>query len=215
MGKIYSHESELYKNNIHQNGAYWYSKEIVRNIIPNVKTKRPWVTIRLGDFCVDHAIYFVHNNIDPELYNHIKKYKDVILVVGVPETVEKVKHLADHVIYLPLSVDVDDVMRWKRPKDKLCCYAGRKDKPGVDTLDPNIIDFLCDMNRGTMLSEVARYRFCFAVGRTAIEAKCLGCMILPFDTRFPNPQVWQIVTNQEAADILQQKLDDIDKGGKK
>ena len=214
MGKIYSHESELYKNNIHQNGAYWYSKEIVRNIIPNVKTKRPWVTVRLGDFCVDHAIYFVHNNLRPELYEHIKKYKDVILVVGVPETVEKVKHLADHVIYLPLSVDVDDVMRWERPKDKLCCYAGRKDKPGVDTLDPNLIDFLCDMNRDTMLSEVARYRFCFAVGRTAIEAKCLGCMILPFDTRFPNPQVWQIVTNQEAAEKLQKLLDEID-GGKK
>lgn len=214
MGKIYSHESELYKNNIHQNGAYWYSKEIVRNIIPNVKTKRPWVTVRLGDFCVDHAIYFVHNNLHPELYEHIKKYKDVILVVGVPETVEKVKHLADHVIYLPLSVDVDDVMRWERPKDKLCCYAGRKDKPGVDTLDHNLIDFLCDMNRDTMLSEVARYRFCFAVGRTAIEAKCLGCMILPFDTRFPNPQVWQIVTNQEAAEKLQKLLDEID-GGKK
>lgn len=214
MGKIYSHESGLYKNNIHQNGAYWYSKEIVRNIIPNVKTKRPWVTIRLGDFCVDHAIYFIHNNLRPELYEHIKKYKDVILVVGVPETVEKVKHLADHVIYLPLSVDVDDVMRWERPKDKLCCYAGRKDKPGVDTLDPNLIDFLGDMNRDTMLSEVARYRFCFAVGRTAIEAKCLGCMILPFDTRFPNPQVWQIVTNQEAAEKLQKFLDEID-GGKK
>lgn len=214
MGKIYSHESELYKNNIHQNGAYWYSKEIVRNIIPNVKTKRPWVTVRLGDFCVDHAIYFVHNNLRPELYEHIKKYKDVILVVGVPETVEKVKHLADHVIYLPLSVDVDDVMRWERPKDKLCCYAGRKDKPGVDTLDPKLIDFLCDMNRDAMLSEVARYRFCFAVGRTAIEAKCLGCMILPFDTRFPNPQVWQILTNQEAAEKLQKLLDEID-GGKK
>ncbi|MBO5872422.1 MAG: hypothetical protein J6Q75_07290 [Bacteroidaceae bacterium] len=126
---------------------------------------------------------------------------------------EKVKHLADHVIYLPLSVDVDDVMRWERPKDKLCCYAGRKDKPGVDTLDPKLVDFLCDMNRDTMLSEVARYRFCFAVGRTAIEAKCLGCMILPFDTRFPNPQVWQIVTNQEAAEKLQKLLDEID-GGK-
>lgn len=211
MGRIYSHESPMYQNNIHQNGAYWYSKELVRNIIPNVKTERPWVTIKLGDFCLDHAIYFVHNNIHPELYNHIRKYKDVVLVVGVPETVEKVKHLADHVIYLPLSVDLDDVIRWERPKDKFCCYAGRKDKPGVEKLDPSVVDILADMPRDMMLSEMARYRYCFAVGRTAIEARCLGCMVLHFDDRFPDPRVWQIVTNQEAAAILQRKLDAIDK----
>ena len=27
------------------NGAYYYSKEIVENIIPNVETERPWDTL--------------------------------------------------------------------------------------------------------------------------------------------------------------------------
>ena len=31
------------------NGAYYYSKEIVKNIIPNVKTDRNWITIRLAN----------------------------------------------------------------------------------------------------------------------------------------------------------------------
>lgn len=212
--KIYSHTDKRYKCSTvqkRQNGAYVYSKEIVENIIPAVKTKRPWVTIYLGEFCVDHAIYFIHDNLRPERYAFLKKYKDVIAVCGIMETVWKVQEYVDHAIYLPLSVDIDWVKRFVRNKDKIACYAGRKGKPGMDTLDPTLVDMLCDMPRNVMLSEMGRYIFCFAVGRTAIEAAILGCRILPYDPRYPDPRVWQVLSNQEAADILQHKLDMIDK----
>ena len=211
MGEVFSHESPMYRGKLHQNGAYWYSVEIVKNIIPAVKTNRPWITIRLDHFCVDHAIYFIHSNLKvDELYDFLKYHNDIIAVVGVPETVEKIKPYVDHVIYLPLSVDVDEVMTWERPKDKLACYAGRRGKPGQDKLDPKVVDMLDNMGRNQLLSEMARYRLVFAVGRTAIEAKRLGCQVLPYDDRFPDPSFWKIVTNQEAAQILQKELDKID-----
>ena len=211
---IYCHTDKRYKCSTiqkRQNGAYVYSTEIVKNIIPAVKTTRPWVTIYLGQFCVDHAIYFIHDNLNTKRYEFLKKYKDVIAVCGIPETVEKIKEYVDHAIYLPLSVDVDWIMRWERPKDRLACYAGRRGKPGMNLLDPATVDMLCDMPRNVLLSELGRYRLAFCVGRTAIEAKLLGCQVLPYDPRFPDPSVWKILSNQEAAKILQHKLDTIDK----
>lgn len=48
--RIFSHlspEYESIRKNMSMgkyNGAYYYSQEIVNNIIPNVKTNRPWGT---------------------------------------------------------------------------------------------------------------------------------------------------------------------------
>ena len=214
MPVIYSHTSDRYKCSTvqkRQNGAYVYSTEIVKNIIPAVKTKRPWVTIYLEKFCVDHAIYFIHDNLNIERYAFLKEYKDIIAVCGIPETVQKIKPYVEHAIYLPLSVDIDWVKGFERPKDKLICYAGRRGKPGMDTIDQNEVDMLCDMPRNVLLSELARYRYVFAVGRTAIEASILGAKILSYDPRFPVGYTWPVISNQQAATILQEKLDLIDK----
>ena len=54
---IIDHNHPLYakkRNNLingnKYNGAYYYSREIVKNIIPLVKTDRNWITIRLPWF---------------------------------------------------------------------------------------------------------------------------------------------------------------------
>jgi len=47
-------------------------------------------------------------------------------------------------------------------------------------------------------------------GRLA-AAKELGCRVLPYDERFPNPDIWQVIDNSVAAEILQQQLDIIDR----
>lgn len=44
------------------NGAYYYSCEIVENIIPAVKTDRNWITVNVKGVGCDHAIVFIHNN---------------------------------------------------------------------------------------------------------------------------------------------------------
>lgn len=191
------------------NGAFFYSKEIVKNIIPRVKTDRNWITINTLGIAYDHSIIFIHNNLHPERYEWISKYKDVVLVCGVPETCEKVKHLGK-AIYLPLSVDVKYVKKFMSDKIFDCAFAGRLAKRAGLKL-PIDCDIIGGLPRNELLSAMAMYEKIYAVGRTAIEARILGCEIGVYDPRFPDPDFWGIVDNKEAAEILQCKLNEIDK----
>ena len=191
------------------NGAYYYSKELTENIIPHIKTDRPWVTIMVEGKCVDRAIYFIHNNLRPERYNFLSNYKDLILVCGVPETCEKVEHLGTP-IYLPLSIDVEYVKQFRANKTRGVCFAGRQSKGELGVL-PDGIDRLGNLPRQDLLERMARYKYVYAVGRTALEAKVLRCKILPYDLRFPDVERWKVIDNKDVIPILQKKLDEIDK----
>lgn len=191
------------------NGAYYYSLEICRNIIPNVKTDRSWITINApGAGAEDGAIVFIHNNIHTNTYDWLAKYKDLVLVCGIPETVEKVGHLGT-AVYLPISIDVNEVTAHMAEKTRGRAYVGRQSKhAGVKF--PKGTDLLQGMPRDRLLDKVARYREVYAVGRCALEAKALGCKILPYDPRFPDPAIWKVIDNLEAAEMLQAELDRID-----
>ena len=206
--KVFSHLSKEYNTGQKPNGAVLYSREIVKYFIPNIKTDRNWVTIRVVPFAYDHSIVFIHNNLNPGFYDYLSNYKDLVLVCGVPETCAKVEHLGK-TIYLPLSVCVKDVEKWKTKKTKDVCYAGRKGKfasCNVDLSTPH----LQDLEHDELLKQMAEYRRVYAVGRTAIEAKILGCKVLPYDPRFPNPDIWQVLDSMDAVKILQRELDKID-----
>ena len=191
------------------NGAFYYSKEIVKNIIPNVETDRNWITVNVRGVGCDHAIVFIHNNLHPENYEWLRKYDDLVLVCGVRETVQKVEHLG-HAIYLPLSIDTEYVKQFRvEEKTKDAAFVGRKSKARLGTL-PDGIDYLHGIRRQKLLPRVAEYKKIYAVGRTAIEAKCLGCKVLAYDNRFPNPSVWKVLDNKDAARRLQKELDKID-----
>ena len=194
------------------NGAFFYSKEIVENIIPRVKTDRNWITVNQPGEGIDHSIVFVHNNKNPEHYDWLAKYKDLILVCGVPETCQKVAHLGK-TVYLPLSVDVAYVERFRRPKIADTAYVGRLNKMQGTKL-PRQVLCLSGLTRTRLLTAMAQYKRVYAVGRCAIEAKVLGCEVLPFDPRFPDPSIWKVLDNKDAAKILQKELDKID-GGKR
>lgn len=194
------------------NGAFYYSKEICKNIIPNVETDRNWITVNLPGYGAEHSIVFVHNNLRPERYDWLTKYKDIVLVCGVPETVEKVSHIGK-AIYLPLSIDVGYVEQFRIPPEEMsgAAFVGRPSKRTMDGINlPAGIPYLEGMSRALLLPAMARYKQVYAVGRTAIEAKALGCEVLPYDPRFPDPDRWQVIDNLEAARILQLKLDGID-----
>ncbi len=209
---IYDHTTDAYRRrwaalgDERFNGAYYYSCEIVKNIIPRVKTERDWVTINTNGDASDGSIVFIHNNLYPFIYDWLKPFKDLILVCGVPETCGKVKHLGTP-IYLPLSIDVQYVQTYRTEKDKGTAFAGR---PSKGRNLPNNIDRLEGLPRHELLLQMARYERIYAVGRTAIEAKALGCEILPYDPRFPDVGVWQVLDNKEAAKLLQRELDKID-----
>lgn len=212
-GMIYSHESEGYRRiwnmmseSNRYNGAYYYSQEIVENIIPKIRTDRSWVTINHKGLCEDGSIVFIHNNVSPEYYRWLSDYEDLILICGVPSTCKKVEHLG-RAIYLPLSVDVAYVESFKTEKTKDVAFVGRGSKAcGL----PRNIERISDMPRFELLKEMAKFRKVFAVGRVAIEAKILGCEVLAYDSRYPDPDFWKVLDNEEASRILQRKLDEID-----
>lgn len=191
------------------NGAFFYSKEIVKNIIPNVKTDRNWLTINTRGYCLNNSIVFIHNNKYPENYEWLKKYQNLILVCGIETTVKKVARFGK-AIYLPLSVDVADVEKYKAPKTKKVAFAGRPEKA---TWAVGNCDRLQGIPRTELLKAMAQYEQVYAVGRVAIEAKILGCKVLPYDPRFPDPSIWKILDNRDAAKMLQKEIDKID--GKK
>ena len=205
---IISHESKSYTSTEHKNGAYWYSYEIVNRIIPNIRTNRNWITINTFE-CMDNSIVFIHNNIRTDVYDFMRGYKDLILVCGIPETMEKVAHLGIP-IYLPLSIDVEYVKQFRRYKDKDYAYVGRR-KKRLEYTFPEGIDYIESLPRDELLSEMARYKHIYAVGRTALEGKVLGCEVLPYDVRF-RKDIWKVRDNLEVIPILQKLIDTIDEG---
>lgn len=197
-------------NTIIHNGAYYYSKEIVENIIPRIDTDRNWITIHIPGVACNHSIVFIHNNLHPERYEWLRRYDDLILVCGIPETVDKVAHIGK-AIYLPISVDVGYVQSFRSEKTRDVAFVGRQVKRRGVTL-PDGIDYIESMPREQLLGLMAKYRSVYAVGRTAIEARVLGCELLPYDPRFPDVSRWEILDNRDAAVMLQSALDEIDGG---
>ena len=194
------------------NGAYYYSCEIVDNIIPNVITDRNWMTVVAGDEMVDHSIIFVHDNLNTEnTYGRYAKLKDAIFVVGLPCMVDRVSKLG-RTVYLPLNVDTKYVHKFKQPKTKKLASIGRKAATRIErgySIDPSA-DLINLLPRPDLLEAMAKYEQVYAIGRTAIEAKVLGCEVLPFHPDFPDPELWKVVDNIEAARTLQDLLDEID-----
>lgn len=207
---IYAKKRNLQTKGNKYNGAYYYSKDIVKNIIPVIKTDRNWITVRIpevGDVH-NHSIVFIHNNRNPNYYTYLKDYEDVIAVCSQPKTAENMRFFTDKVLYLPLSVDVKQVEKYKSVKDKLVAFAGRENK--INNHIPSYADRLTNLPRSKLLKEISKYYDLYAVGRTAIEGKILGCKILPYDNRYPDPSIWRVIDNSEGAMMLQEMLNKID-----
>lgn len=197
------------------NGAYYYSKEIIENIMPRVKTDRPWDTLGMravGTY--DHALVFIHHNINMDnVYYWLRGYEDLVLVVSSPYTLNWAKATGYKAIYVPLSIDTEYVSKFKTKKTKDTCYCGniwsfRKDE--IAETIPNDVDFqprnIC---REELLKFMAPYKKVYAIGRCALEAQCLGAELLQCYKKFDLSH-WKLVDNKEAAKIMQEQLDKID-----
>lgn len=65
------------------------------------------------------------------------------------------------------------------------------------------------MERDRLLNKIAQYRRVYAVGRCALEAKVLGCEVLPYDSRYPDPEIWKVLDNSEVIPMLQKAINRI------
>lgn len=207
---IISHEDETYRL-LCENGAHIYSELICKFFVPNIQTDRNWVTINVGK-CYDHSIVFIHSNLNTlQKYAYLKDYKDLILVCSQYSTMKAVQKLGK-TIYLPLSIDTQYVENFRKLQhEKNVCYAGRRGKVDYDAMRKMNVDMLCDLSHEELLKRMADYKYVYAVGLTALEAMCLNCNLLAYDTRFPDISVWKVKDIRTMIPILQQKLDECDK----
>ena len=193
------------------NGCWYYSKEIVDNIIPNVKTWRDWNTVgRDLPGMHDHMIVFLHDNSTPWNYNWLKNYKDLVLVCSSEYTKDSVIY-SGHTILLPMSVDTEYVKKFRTKKTKDTCFVGNVwVKENTHTKIPEDVVYLQNMPREKLLTELAKFRNAFCIDRCAIEAAVLGCNLIPIQTSYSVDNVGSILDNRDAAKILQRELNKID-----
>lgn len=199
------------------NGAYYYAKEIEKNILPLVKTDRNWdlLGMRFTQH-YNHSIIFIHHCLDwDRVYNWLEKRNDFVLVVSTKPTLEWAKSKGYPAIFLPLSIDVEYVKQFKTEKTKRACYAGNRwafKREQEEKNIPKYVDFPpSDLSREELLKFIAPYKELYAIGRCALEGMVLGCKIKPFlMDRYPDPSYWKVLSNDSAARLLQEELDKID-----
>lgn len=203
------------------NGAYFYAKEIEQNIVPRVKTNRPWDLLgkySTGSF--DNAIVFLHNNAEHEkVYGSWlgKFYKNQIFIVNQPCTLRYVESKGLPCIYLPVSVDLDYVKQFRTKKTKKACYVGNRWNwrlADIEKYVPKDVDYAPDdMERDDLLRFMAQYEICYAVSRCAVEAKALGCQVMKCHSEL-DPDDFPMLDNKDAAVILQRELDKYERSQK-
>lgn len=194
------------------NGCWYYSREIVKNIIPNVKTNRDWNTVgRELDGMHDGMIVFLHDNSTPWHYEWLKKYKDLVLVCSSEYTRNSVIY-SGHAIILPMSIDTEYVKKFRvKEKTKDTCFVGNEwVRANTHTAIPDKVDFFSGMPREQLLKEVAKYKRAFAIDRCAQEVQVLGCELLPIETSY-RCDSFEVLDNRDAAKLLQKQLNEIDK----
>ena len=215
---IFSHLSPEYKNYckrngiVPDNGAFYYSREIYKNIIPKIKTNRSWVLVNIPDCCWDNSIVFIHNNANPERYKWLEKYKNLILICSNPKTLDFMIKMFPkfHSIMIPLSVDIKYLKQFKtKEKTKDKAYYGRLVKCPKKILKNNKIDKIYGTNRRENLKKVAQYKTVYAIGRCQIEAKALGCEVICHKGEYNNIY-WDLLDNADVVPELQRLINEID-----
>ena len=214
MARIFSHlNQEWIDTHVGvNNGAFWYSKELLENIVPKIKTDRGWCLINVDNQCEDRMIVFIHNNAHPESYYWLANYKDLILVCSQLKTLKTMIEMFPkfHCILLPLSIDTEYVKKFKvKRKTKDTALLGRLVKCPKDIMENDKIVKLGNGSRDDLLKQVAKFKNVYAIGRCALEAKCLGCKVTSHKGEYKGVD-FKLLDNSEVIPILQKRLNEID-----
>ena len=166
-----------------ENGAYYYSKEIEENILPELGFDMFYITAGAGLYTPreipDGAIVICHDNRSTKQSYGKLFGKDIIWVCSKHSTVETLEGYGERAVYVPLSIDTEYIKQFKRKKTKDTAYVGNAWAFKRDYLNslPIDIEQLTGMPRVKLLKEMAKYKRVIAEGRVYLEAMILGCEV--------------------------------------
>jgi len=194
------------------NGAYYYTKTFEEDIVPYVKTDRPWNLIGFKT-CggVDNMITIIHNNIEPSKdYIFLHKYQNVVSISNVKKTAEVMLQYG-YSIYLPPCVNVKKVRAFGKgiKKDQVACFVGNPWPVYRDEIDkyvPAWVHRFGAMPREELLPIVAHYKEAYAIAVTAVECRALGCEIMKRSDRY-DPEDFPLFDVGDAVKCIEHALD--------
>lgn len=163
-----------------ENGAYYYSKEIEENILPELKLDMLFVTAGAALYTPrelpDGTIVICHDNRSTKQSYGKLFGKGVIWVCSKHSTVDTLEGYGERAVYVPLSIDTEYVKQFKRKKTKDIAYVGNAWAFKHEYLNslPIDIEQLSGMARIKLLKEMAKYKRVIAEGRCLMEAQVLG-----------------------------------------
>lgn len=194
------------------NGAYYYSKEIVENFIPKIKTDLNWQTIN-HQTAPDNCIVFVHSNNALHRYDYLLNYKNVVLVCSTNHSKDKLISKGHRqVIYVPLSIDTEylDKFKSETKSGEIACgnIWAFTDETKKYFRDNNIIHYH-DLQRDELLTLMGKSKRVYAIGRTAMEAIYLGAEVIQPDKEYPVEKYDTYYTQDDAIRIMQEQLDNL------
>ena len=204
-----------------ENGLNSYTHLIEDKMAPLLNTERPIDSMGLSALrSADHAIVFIHHNLSPDThYDWLHKYRDLVLVTGIPATYSLLQFAFPepdyHIILQPVPVDTDYISQFKAKHTLHYAYAGNPydfKQSDLHHFLPPDTPMLTGLPHDQLLREMSLYKYIYAVGITAVEAQVLGCKLKQCDSRFPNPELTFPVTDyKDAVQNIQTHLDFIDK----
>lgn len=192
------------------NGAYYYSKEIVENFIPSIKTDYNWQTIN-HQKAPEHCIVFVHSNNALNRYDYLLKYSDVILVCSTHHSMEQLQKKGHkQVCYVPLSIDTNYLNNFKNDNKEgtiACGNIWAFTNQTKEMFKLNNITHYHDLERDELLTLMSKAETVYAIGRTAMEAIYLGANVIQPEKEYPVEKYDTYYTQQDAINILQQEIE--------
>lgn len=198
-----------------ENGAYYYSKEIEENILPELKLNMFFITAGAAIYTPqeipDGAIVICHDNRSTKQSYGKLFGKGMIWVCSKHSTVETLEGYGERAVYVPLSIDTEYIKKFKRKKTKDTAYVGNAwafKREYLNSL-PIDIEQLSGMPREKLLKEMAKYKHVIAEGRVLQEAQILGCKTeVPKYDRHESVYV-EALDNREAVKYWRKALEPI------
>ena len=163
------------------NGAYWYAKEIEKNILPKLKDlDTTIVTAGATLLKKQPAMYSVvvcHDNRSTiSSYRHLLKLGNTF-ICSKHSTADTLTKAGEKAVYVPLSIDTRYVAKYKTDKTEDIAYVGNPwafKQSYLKSLPDNVVQ-LSGMERLDLIKAMAKFKRVIAEGRCMMEAQVLGC----------------------------------------